>query len=371
MARLRIMILFGTRAEVIKMAPIIKLMQEDPDTFEPIIVVASKQYQQLHQAMRFFGIDSDFDLNVKSIEEIGMIEQLSQLLHNFQTVINAAQPNMLMVLGDTMTTLAASLSAFYNHIPVAHVEAGLRTYDKQNPFPDEMQRHLTDTLSDVFFAPTEQARQNLLNESVADERIFVTGNTIIDTVTQYYDENYQSELLDSIPANHEFALLTMGRIENTGLPMERVFRTARDIIETNPDLELICPVATDSAAFGIATKILSNRDRIHVLPLMDLGDFLNTAARSRFILTDSAGTVEEASVLHKPVLLLRENTERTEAIKAGTAKIVGTDPTSIQQAVFSLMHDKKYYNRMTSGSKGLFGDGHAADKIVDIIKREF
>lgn len=370
MGQLRIMTLFGTRAEVIKMAPIIKLMKQDPDTFEPVIVVASKQYQQLHQAMSFLGIESDFDLNVKSSAEIGMIEQLSQLLHNVQTVISAAQPDMLMVLGDTITTLSASLAAFYNQIPVAHVEAGLRTYDKLNPFPDEMQRHLTDTLSDVFFAPTGQARENLINESIAPERIFVTGNTIVDTVTQYYDPNYQSKLLDTIPENHEFALLTMGRVENTGLPMERVFRTMRDVIETNPNLELICPVATDSAAFGIATEILSNRDRIHVLPLMDLGDFLNTAARSKFILTDSAGTVEEASVFHKPVLLLRKNTERQEAIQAGTAKVVGTDPTSIQQAVFSLLNDKKYYNQMTSGGQ-IFGDGHAADKIVDIIKREF
>ena len=370
MGQLRIMTLFGTRAEVIKMAPIIKLMKQDPDTFEPVIVVASKQYQQLHQAMSFLGIESDFDLNVKSSAEIGIIEQLSQLLHNVQTVISAAQPDMLMVLGDTITTLSASLAAFYNQIPVAHVEAGLRTYDKLNPFPDEMQRHLTDTLSDVFFAPTEQARENLINESIAPERIFVTGNTIVDTVTQYYDPNYQSKLLDTIPESHEFALLTMGRVENTGLPMERVFRTMRDVIETNPNLELICPVATDSAAFGIATEILSNRDRIHVLPLMDLGDFLNTAARSKFILTDSAGTVEEASVFHKPVLLLRKNTERQEAIQAGTAKVVGTDPTSIQQAVFSLLNDKKYYNQMTSGGQ-IFGDGHAAEKIVDIIKREF
>lgn len=368
MARLRIMILFGTRAEVIKMAPIIKLMKQDPETFEPIIVVASKQYQQLYQAMRFFDIDSDFDLNVKSSREIGMIEQLSQLLHNFQTVISAAQPDMLMVLGDTITTLAASLSAFYNRLPVAHVEAGLRTYDKLNPFPDEMQRYLTDTLSDVFFAPTEQARDNLLNEQVAEERIFVTGNTVVDTVTQYYDPDYHSKLLDSIPDDHDLILLTMGRIENTGFPMERVFRTMRDVVETNPNVELVCPVATDSAAFGIATEILANRDRIHVMPLMDLGDFLNTAARSKFILTDSAGTVEEASVFHKPVLLLQKNTERLEAIKAGTAKVVGTDPTSIQQATFSLLHDKKFYNRMTSGGQ-LFGDGHAADQIVEIIKR--
>lgn len=370
MAPMRIMILFGTRAEVIKMAPVIQAMQQDPDTFEPVIVVASKRYRQLHQAMSYFNIESDFDLNVQSSEEIGMIEQLSQLLHNFQTVISAAQPDMLMVLGDTMTTLAASLGAFYNKLPLAHVEAGLRTYDKMNPFPDEMQRHLTDTLSDVFFAPTEQARQNLLDEQVADERIFVTGNTIIDTVEQHYDPDYHSALLDSIPDDHDMILLTMGRVEYTGFPMERVFRTMRDVVETNPRVELICPVATDSAAFSIATRILANRDRIHVMPLMNLGDFLNTAARSKFIVTDSAGTVEEASVFHKPVLLLRKNTERPEAIKAGTAKIVGTDPTSIQQAAFTLLHDKRAYNQMTSAGQ-LFGDGHAAEKIVEILKREF
>lgn len=364
------MVLFGTRAEVIKMAPIIELMKKDPDTFEPIVVVASKRYQQLHQAMSYFGIESDFDLNVKAIDEIGYIEELSQLLHNCQTVINAAQPNMMMVLGDTITTTAASLSAFYNKIPLAHVEAGLRTYDKLHPFPDEMQRHLTDTLSDVFFAPTEKARENLLNESIANERIFVTGNTVIDTVMQNYREDYHSNLLDQIPENHKIVLLTMGRIEYTGLPMERVFRTMRDVVETNDDVELVCPVATDSAAFGIATEILSDRERIHVMPLMNLGDFLNTAARSEFILTDSAGTVEEASVFHKPVLLLRNNTERPEAIKARTAKIVGTDPTSIQQEVFTLLHDKHEYRRMTNAGQ-IFGDGHAADKIVDILKKEF
>lgn len=370
MARLRIMILFGTRAEVIKMAPIIKQMQNDPDTFEPVIVVASRRYQQLHQALDYFQIDSDFDLNIDASTKLPAIEQLSQLLHNFQTVISAAQPDMLLVIGDTITTLAASLCAFYNHLPVGHVEAGLRTYDKNNPFPDEMQRHLTDTLSDVFFAPTEQARRNLINEQVADERIFVTGNPIVDTVMENYDPTYHSPLLDEIPDNHEYILLTMGRVEYTGFPMERVFRTMRDVIETNPNLELICPVAEDSAAFDIATHVLANRDRIHVMPLMNLGDFLNTVARSKFILTDSAGTVEEASVFHKPVLLLRKNTERTEAVQAGTAKVVGTDPTSIQQAVFTLLNDRRVYNSMTSSGL-LFGDGHAAARIVKIIKANF
>lgn len=370
MAQLRTMILFGTKAEVIKMAPVIKLMQDDPDNFKPIVVLASRQYQQLHQAVSYFNIESDFDLNVSSAREIGAIEHLSQLLHNFQTVISAAQPDLLLVIGDTMTTLAASLSAFYNHLPVAHIEAGLRTDNKYRPFPDELQRRLTDELSNIYFAPTVSARDNLLKENVASDRIFVTGNPIVDTVKENYREDYHSELLASIPENHQFILATMGRVEYTGLPMERVFRTLRDIIETHQNLELICPVATDSEAFTIATRILAGRDRIHVMPLMNLGDFLNTAARSRFILTDSAGTVEEASVFHKPVLLLRDVTERQEAIKAGTARVVGTDPTSIQQAVFDLLNDHHLYKKMTSAGD-LFGDGHAAERIIKLLKEHY
>lgn len=370
MSQLNTMVLFGTRAEVIKMVPVIEQMNQDPDNFKPIVVVASKQYQQLHQDMKFFGIKSDFDLNLNPNIPLNSIEQLSQLLHNIQTVISAAQPDLLLVLGDTMTTLAASLLAFYNHLPVAHIEAGLRTNDKTMPFPDEMQRRLTDQLSSIYFAPTNGARENLLKENVPEKRVFVTGNTTIDTVMHYYRPNYTSPLLDQIPKNHRFILATMGRVEYTGMPMERVFRTLRDVIETNPNLELVCPVATDSAAFTIATRVLANRDRIHVMPLMNLDDFLNTAARSEFILTGSAGTVEEASVFHKPVLLLRDVTERQEAIKAGTAKIVGTDPTSIQQACFALLNDHRLYKEMTSAGN-LFGDGHAAEKICRLLKEKY
>lgn len=370
MAVLRTLILFGTRAEVIKMAPVIKQMQEDPESFKPLVVVASKQYQQLHAVLDFFDIKSDFDLNVEPSLAMHSIEQLSQLLHNFQTVISAAQPDILLALGDTVTTLAASLSAFYNHLPVAHIEAGLRTSNKYQPFPDEMQRRLTDQLADIYFAPTRRAKENLLKEDTPADRVFVTGNTTIDTVMQYYRQDYQSDLLAQIPADHRFILTTMGRVEYTGLPMERVFRTLRDVVETNPDLELVCPVAEDSAAFTIAQRILANRDRIHVMPLMNLEDFLNTAARSEFILTDSAGTVEEASVFHKPVLLLRDVTERQEAVMAGTAKVVGTDPTSIQQACFELLNDRHVYNEMTAAGN-LFGDGNAAEKICQLLKEKY
>lgn len=370
LAVLRTLILFGTRAEVIKMAPVIKQMQEDPESFKPLVVVASKQYQQLHAVLDFFDFKSDFDLNVEPSLAMHSIEQLSQLLHNFQTVISAAQPDILLALGDTVTTLAASLSAFYNHLPVAHIEAGLRTSNKYQPFPDEMQRRLTDQLADIYFAPTRRAKENLLKEDTPADRVFVTGNTTIDTVMQYYRQDYQSDLLAQIPADHRFILTTMGRVEYTGLPMERVFRTLRDVVETNPDLELVCPVAEDSAAFTIAQRILANRDRIHVMPLMNLEDFLNTAARSEFILTDSAGTVEEASVFHKPVLLLRDVTERQEAVMAGTAKVVGTDPTSIQQACFELLNDRHVYNEMTAAGN-LFGDGNAAEKICQLLKEKY
>ncbi|MBM6753291.1 UDP-N-acetylglucosamine 2-epimerase (non-hydrolyzing) [Lactobacillus alvi] len=371
MANLKVMIPLSTRAGVIKFAPVIKAMQADQVNFEPVIVVASQKYQQLHAVLNYFGLKPDFELNVDPVNERGKLDELSRLLHNLQTVVNAAQPDIMLTLGDTIVTLAASLSAFYCHLPVAHIEAGLRTFDKHEPFPDEMHRQLTDALTDLYFAPTEAAKENLLFEHQEETQIVVTGNPIVDVVQDEYDPKYASALLAGLPDHCRIILLTMGRIENTGLPMERVLRTMRDIVETNPDVELICPLPLDSQSFSLAEQLLANHQRIHLMPLMTLGDFINTAARSYLILTDSAGTVEEATVFHRPVLLLRQNTERPEALFAQTTKIVGTDPTSIQQAMFDLLNDKHLYRTMVSESADIFGDGHAAERIVAELKKRF
>ncbi len=368
---MKILIPLSTRASTIKMAPVVQRLKAAPDLFQPVIVVTSMQYQQLHAVLDYFNLSSDFDLAIPNGDERSRLDRLSRLAHNLQTVISAAQPDLILVHGDSLTTLAASLAGFYCKLPVVHAEAGLRTYDKREPYPDEMQRQLTDNLADCYFAPTPAARDNLLYEHHQPEEVVVTGNTIVDVVKNEYQEDYQSPLLDQLPRGRRLLMLTIGRVENTGLPMERVLRTMRDVVETNPDVELVCPLAVDSRGYPLAERLLAGHERIHLMPLMNLGDFINTAARSYLILTDSAGTVEEASVFHRPVLLLRQNTERQEALFAQTARVVGTDPTSIQQAVFELLTDKRSYKEMLNDDGELFGDGHAAERIVTELAKRF
>ena len=371
MTKLKVMIPLSTRAGVIKFAPVIQLMQQAPQDFEPVIVVASQQYQQLHTVLADFALTADFELAVNPAELRGRPDELSRLLHHLQTVVNAAQPALILTLGDSLATLAAGLVGFYNRLPVAHVEAGLRTFDKAEPFPDEIHRQLTDTLADLYLAPTAAAKENLLFEHRAEAQIVVTGNPIVDVVKQCYQADYTSPLLTQLPAQRRLLLLTIGRVENTGLPLEGILRTMRDVVETNPDVELLCPMALDSRGFPLAQRLLANRARIHLVPLLALRDFINTAARSYLIVTDSAGTVEEASVFHRPVLLLRQNTERPEALFAQTTRVVGTDPTSLQQAVFELLHDKRAYRAMQNEDEALFGDGHAAERILAALQQHY
>lgn len=363
------MLLFGTRAEALKLGPIIEKMNMDPDTWQPIIVVAAQQQQRptLQQTMEFLGITPDFDLDTQSLKNINYAEQLSQLIHNLNNVIFAGQPDMLLVVGDAITSLATSLVCFYNHLPIGHVEAGLRTYDPLMPFPDEMHRRLTDDLANLYFAPTTRARDNLLSEHHPAKQIYVTGNTAIDSVMERLNRDFHSKLLDQIPEDHRIIILTMQRPESIGQPMEQVFHTMKDIVETNPDVELIYPVDSDSRVIDLADEVFSDHDRIHVIEPLNHGDFLNLAVHADFLITDSGTIQEEAPAIHKPVLLLREKTERQEAVDVGAVKIVGMDPTSIQQAVFSLLNNHRLYRKMDQ-AENPFGDGHASERILDIIE---
>lgn len=363
----KIMFFLGTRAEAIKLAPIISMMWRHPDDFQPVIIVSSTHSALLQQALNYLHLQPDFDLQAPSMGANGDLEALGNMMHNFNNVINAAQPDMMVVIGDTTITLAGSLCAFYHHLPLAHVEAGLRTYDKEHPFPDEMQRQLTDVLADLYFAPTQHAAHNLLQERHPSDRIFVTGNTMVDSVRLNLRDDFRSQLLDQLPADHRLILLTMQRAENRGDAMNRVFRTMRDIVETNPNVELICPLYPSDDVMSQADQVFNGCERVHVVQPMNLGEYLNTAARSYMLVTDSASVVEEAPAMHKPVLLLRDKTERPEALIAGFAKVVGTDPTTIQQAAFELLHNKRTYKKMTSAPNP-FGEGYAAERIVHLIK---
>ena len=363
----KIMFLFGTRAEVLKLAPIIRLMHQNPATWQPVLV-ATGNSQLLNDTLAYLYFQIDFSVDLSNATSTNEVELLSQLLHNLNNVINAGQPDMILVAGDATTTLAASLISFYHHISLGHVEAGLRTYERYSPFPDEMHRRLTDNLADLYFAPTTSARDNLLQEHHPAKRIYVTGNTSIDSVKHNLQEDFTHPLLQSIPADNRILLMTMRRKDNLGAPMKRVFHTMRDIVETNNNLDLIFPVYPHPEEESLANDILGDHDRIHLITPLNHHDFLNIAARSSILLTDSGGLQEEAPALHRPLLLLRDETERQEAVSLGGVKIVGTDPTTIQQAVFELLNDEKKYRQMEQAEVP-FGDGHASEKILKIVEK--
>lgn len=365
----KIMLLFGTRAEVLKLAPIIKRMRQAPAKWQPVMVAtAVENHELLQQTLDSLNFHADFDIDTTATARTNDVEQLSQILHNLNNVINAGQPDMILVAGDATTSLAASLISFYHRVPLGHVEAGLRTYDRYSPFPDEMHRRLTDDLANLYFAPTTSARDNLLQEHHPATQIYVTGNTAIDAVQNNLKEDFTHPVLETIPADHRTLLMTMRRKDSVGTPMKQVFHTVRDIVETNPDVELVFPVYPLAEEVALANELLKGHDRIHLVKPLSHHDFLNIAARSTLILTDSGGIQEEAPALHKPVLLLRDKTERQEAVDVGSVKIVGTDPTTIQQTVFELLNDEKAYRQMEE-AENPFGDGHASEKILTIIEK--
>lgn len=369
MKPIKVMTVFGTRPEAIKMAPIILAMQQRPNEFTPITVVTAQHREMLDQVLNIFHIQPDYDLNIMRPKQT-LSGITTRVLTQLDEVLDDAQPDIVLVHGDTTTTFAASVSAFYHQIKLGHVEAGLRTWNKYSPYPEEMNRQLTDILSDLYFAPTTLSRDNLLKQAHPASQIYVTGNTAIDALKQTVSEQYHHHVLDQVQAAHRLILLTMHRRENQGAPMHAVFKAVRQVVEAHDDVEVIYPVHLSPAVQAVAHEELDGMARIHLIDPLDVVDFHNLAARSYFIMTDSGGVQEEAPSLNKPVLVLRDTTERPEGVTNGTLKLVGTDPLRVTTAMESLLTDENAYQRMAQ-AKNPYGDGRASERILAAIQATF
>jgi len=369
MSKIRVMSVFGTRPEATKMGPLVKALEKD-DSFESLVCVTAQHRSMLDEVLEVFEITPDYDLNImkegQSLEHI-TVNALSGLC----AVIDKAKPDLLLVHGDTTTTFAGGLAAFYRGVKLGHVEAGLRTYDKYRPYPEEMNRKLVGSLADIHFAPTELAKEHLLKENVAEESIFVTGNTAVDCAKDSFCKDYvfKRDMLNKIDYETKKVItLTAHRRENLGEPLENICNAVLDIIKQHEDVEIIYPVHLNPVVKNTVQGILGNAERVHLIEPLDFVDLHNLMARSFMVLTDSGGLQEEAPVFNKPVLVLRDVTERPEGLEAGTLKLVGTDRTVIVEKTTELILDSDEYKRMAE-AKNPFGDGFASEKIVLAIKK--
>ncbi|MCJ0919390.1 UDP-N-acetylglucosamine 2-epimerase (non-hydrolyzing) [Mammaliicoccus sciuri] len=363
----KIMTIFGTRPEAIKMAPLVLELKNDPE-LQPIVVVTAQHREMLDSVLETFDITPDYDLNIMKQGQT-LSEVTSRVLGGLESVIQEAKPDMILVHGDTTTTFAGSLAAFYNEVAIGHVEAGLRTWNKYSPFPEEMNRQMTGVLADLHFSPTDQSKHNLLQENKKDESIVVTGNTAIDALSTTVTDDYKSEIIK----RHEgkrIVLLTAHRRENIGKPMENIFKAVRQIVEEHEDVVVVYPMHKNPKVREIANQILSDHDRIELIEPLEVIDFHNFAANSHLILTDSGGVQEEAPSLGKPVLVLRDTTERPEGVEAGTLKLVGVEEENIYNETKALLNDQSLYEKM-SIAQNPYGDGLASKRICENIKYYF
>lgn len=369
MKKIKVMPIFGTRPEAIKMAPLVLALKERSDGFETVVTVTAQHREMLDQVLEIFKITPDHDLNVMQPDQT-LATITTSVLTKLDKVIKEERPDIILVHGDTSTTFAASLAAFYNQVAIGHVEAGLRTWNKYSPYPEEMNRQLTDVMADLYFAPTKESKQNLLHEAHDAKNIYVTGNTAIDALKQTVDNNYDHEILEDIDPDKKIVLVTMHRRENQGKPMEEVFNAIKEVVNSHPEVEVIYPVHLSPAVQKIAHQVFDSVSRVHLIKPLDVVDFHNLAARSHFIMSDSGGVQEEAPALGKPVLVLRDTTERPEGIKAGTLKLVGTKKENVKAEMEKLLTDEKSYQEMAQ-AKNPYGDGTASQKILDAIAYYF
>ena len=369
MKKIKVMTVFGTRPEAIKMAPLVLELQKQSQRFEAITTVSAQHREMLDQVLDIFHIKPDYDLNIMHARQT-LTDITSNVLINLDKILKEAKPDIVLVHGDTTTTFAASVAAFYNQIPIGHVEAGLRTWEKYSPYPEEMNRQMTDAMTDLYFAPTNQSKANLLKENHKEDNIFITGNTAIDALKQTVDKEYHHDILDKVSPDNKLILLTMHRRENQGEPMRRVFKVVREVVESREDVEVIYPVHLSPAVQEAAKEILGNTERIHLISPLDVVDFHNLAARSYFIMTDSGGVQEEAPSLGKPVLVLRDTTERPEGVEVGTLKLVGTESEKVKEEMEKLLDNDAEYQRMAQ-AKNPYGDGKASERILDAIAYYF
>jgi UDP-N-acetylglucosamine 2-epimerase (non-hydrolysing) len=371
MRAIKVMTVFGTRPEAVKLAPLIKEMERHPEICVRVVVTAQHR-EMLDQVLRLFAIKPDYDLNIMKPQQ-SLFDVTTAALTGLNQVYFEEKPDMVLVQGDTTTTFAAALGAFYRQIAVGHVEAGLRTWNRYSPFPEEMNRTLTSSLAILHFAPTDTARENLLREGIAPEKVFVTGNTVIDALLQTVSQPYR--FTDPVLAGIDFdrrrvLLVTTHRRENLGEPLHQIYLALGDILERHPDTELVFPVHRNPAVRKAVEQVLGRRDRVHLVEPLDYQPFVHLMQKCYMILSDSGGIQEEAPSLGKPVLVLRDTTERPEAVAAGTVKLVGTDRKKIVEAADTLLNSPTVYRQMAEAVNP-FGDGQASRRIVEAILNYF
>ena len=368
MKKLRLMTVFGTRPEAIKMCPLVLEMHKYPEYIEPIVAVTAQHREMLDQVLELFNIKPDYDLNIMASGQT-LYDITTRALNGLKEVIEDAKPDMVLVHGDTTTTFAGALAAFYAQVPVGHVEAGLRTGNKYSPYPEEMNRKLTGSIADMHFAPTSTSKENLLKENVNPEAIMVTGNTVIDALQTTVKANYEfadAEFNKIFARGNRLILMTTHRRENLGEPMRNVYKVLRKVLETHADVEAIFPVHKNPKVREIVQEELGGLERVHLIEPMDYEPFANLMGKVDIVLTDSGGIQEEAPALGKPVLVLRDTTERPEAVDAGTVKLVGTGYEDVLRETNLLLDDPAHYQKMAEAANP-YGDGKACERIIRAI----
>ncbi len=365
----KVMLVFGTRPEAIKMCPLVLELKRRGEEFTPVVCVTGQHHEMLEQILDCFGIVPDYDLAIMQPGQT-LFDITTRILNGIKPILEAEKPDAVLVHGDTSTAFAAGLAAFYLQLPVGHVEAGLRTYNIYSPFPEEFNRQAVDALTRWYFAPTQKARRTLLEEHKPDGAVFVTGNTSIDALTQTVRTEYtHPELTWAQADGARFVLLTAHRRENLGEPMRHIFRGIRRVLEEHPEVRVLYPIHKNPLVRQIAEEVLGSESRLRMIEPLDVMDFHNFMAAADLILTDSGGIQEEAPALGKPVLVLRDTTERPEGVAAGTLKLVGTTQEAVYREFSRLLEDPEEYRRMSMASNP-YGDGTASRQIADILLHE-
>ena len=373
----KILLVFGTRPEAIKMAPLVKAFQKDTEHFETRVCVTAQHRQMLDQVLEVFGITPEYDLNIMAPNQ-DLYDITAKVLMGLREVLKDFRPDTVLVHGDTTTSMAASLAAFYMQIPVGHVEAGLRTYNMLSPWPEEMNRQVTDRICTYYFAPTEQSKKNLLQENIDEKKIFITGNTVIDALlmavdiissTSGMEEKIAKEFQEKgyTVGNREYILVTGHRRENFGEGFLHICQAIKELAALHPDMDIVYPVHLNPNVQKPVYELLSGVDNVYLNSPLDYLPFIYAMQHSTLLLTDSGGVQEEAPSLGKPVLVMRDTTERPEAVEAGTVKLVGTDAEAIVSNVTALLQDKEMYKRM-SETHNPYGDGQACERIMAALR---
>lgn len=370
MNKIKVMTIFGTRPEAIKMAPLVKELEKD-ENIESIVCVTAQHRQMLDQVLRIFKIIPQYDLNIMQ-EKQTLAHITSRVLQGLIEIINDCKPDIVLVHGDTTTTFSGALAGFYTKTKVGHVEAGLRTYDKYSPYPEEMNRRLTGNLADIHFCPTESNKKNLLKENIKEDSIYITGNTVIDALRTTVSSTYEftNETLKNIDFNKKVVVVTAHRRENLGEPLENICNAVKEIATSHKDVEVVYPVHLNPLVSETANKILGQVENVHLIQPLNVQELHNLMDRSYMIMTDSGGLQEEAPALGKPVLVLRKETERPEAVEAGTVRMAGIEKDNIVKMANELLDDPNEYEKMNKAVNP-YGDGKASQRIVQAIKFYF